>query len=326
MTATELARSTRAPGPVPKISAVVPVYNAEECLSELHERLTAVLRALEVPFEIVLVDDGSTDGSWKIISDLALRDATITALKLSRNFGQHAAITAGLSHAAGRWAIVMDCDLQDPPEEIPRLVALAGSGVDIVYARRTGRQHSAFRQWAARTYFALLGRLNQVSFDHHYGTFSMISRKAIDAFLEIRDRDRHYLLILGWLGFHSASIDYEHACRFRGRTSYSLRRLVQHAVDGVFFQTTLLLRWIVYSGFALSVAGFLGSLVIVTLYFTRSLLPGWTSLAMLTLLIGGFIIFSTGIVGLYIGKIFEQVKDRPLFVVSEKVVRTLEER
>ena len=310
----------------PALSIVVPVYNSDECLRELYHRLTAVLGQLNVPSEIIFVDDGSADGSWKTIRDLALGDARIKALRLSRNFGQHAAITAGLGHTAGRSAIVMDSDLQDPPEEIPRLFALATSGMDIVYARRMGRQHSGIRIWAARVYFALLGRLNRVSFDHRYGSFSMISRKTIDAFLEIRDRHRHYLLILGWLGFPSATIDYQHAPRFGGRSSYSLSRLLQHAVDGVFFQTTILLKWIVYSGFVLSLVGFLGILGIVILHFTRSMQPGWPSLAALILLVGGFIIISTGVVGLYIGKIFEQVKDRPLFVVSQKIVGGLEQR
>jgi dolichol-phosphate mannosyltransferase len=304
----------------PELSIVVPVYNAESCLRELHTRLTATLQPLVRTYEIVLVEDGSTDGSWAAVLEVAKSDRAVRAYRLSRNFGQHAAITAGLQHARGERAVLMDCDLEDPPEEIPRLYAKALEGWDVVLARRKARHHSLLRRLAARAYFTILGVFNRTRFDHEYGTFSVITRKVITAYLEMKESARHYLLLLRWLGFPAASIDYEHGNRFAGRSAYGIRRLLRHALDGVFFQTTVLLRWIVYLGFTIALSGFGLAAWLVEQYMVRSALPGWTSLAVLILVVGGVIIMSIGVTGLYIGKIFEEVKARPLYVVSETVV------
>jgi dolichol-phosphate mannosyltransferase len=300
-----------------ELSVVVPVYLCRECLGTLHGRLTTTLRGLAVPYEIVFVDDASPDDAWPALAELAARDPAVRAYRFSRNFGQHAAITAGLEQCNGAWAVVMDCDLQDPPEEIPRLYRMAQSGFDVVFARRKQKKHSFFRRLAARAFFQAINFFNKTHLDGEYGSFSIISRKVIDAFGRIRDRDRHYLFVLHWLGFRSTHIDYEHAERFAGESSYTLRSLLKHALDGIFFQTTSLLRWIVYLGFWISVAGVLLAAYFVYLYFAYSVYPGWTSLIVLILLIGGFIIISTGIAGLYIGKIFDQVKGRPLYVITE---------
>ena len=303
-----------------ELSVVIPVYNAEPCLATLQARLTRSLRAMKLRYEIILVDDRSTDDSWSVIGELAKQEPAVKALRLSRNFGQHAAITAGLQLSEGNWVVVMDCDLQDPPEDIPRLYAKALEGFDIVLARRKRRRHPFLRRIAANIYFRTLGIFNRMSFDHEYGAFSIVSRKVVKAFLTVNDTARHYLLLLYWLGFATASIEYEHGDRVAGRSAYSISRLVTHAFEGFFFQTTVLLKWIIYMGFTLACAGFIFALYIVAQYFAHSLLPGWTSLAVLILVVGGFTITSVGVAGLYIGKIFEQVKGRPLFVVSDRIV------
>jgi dolichol-phosphate mannosyltransferase len=303
-----------------ELSVVIPVYNAEGCLTQLQARLTRTLREMKLRYEIILVDDRSSDASWSVIRDLAKQEPAIKALRLSRNFGQQAAITAGLELSDSNWVVVMDCDLQDPPEDIPRLYAKALEGFDLVLARRKKRQHSFFRRTAAQTYFRMLGLFNQTSFDHDYGAFSIVSRKVVRAFLTVKDTARHYLLLLYWLGFAAGSIEYEHGDRFSGRSAYSISRLITHAFEGLFFQTTIFLKWIIYMGFALAGGGFVFAAYLVTQYFAHGLLPGWTSLAVLILVVGGFTITSIGVAGLYIGKIFEQVKGRPLFVVSEKIV------
>ena len=303
-----------------ELSVVIPVYNAETCLGALQARLTRTLRAMKLRYEIIFVDDRSTDGSWSVIREVAKEDPAVKALRLSRNFGQHAAITAGLGQSEGNWVVVMDCDLQDPPEDIPRLYAKALEGFDLVLARRKQRQHSFFRRIAAKTFFRMLGFFNRMSFDHEYGAFSIVSRKVVEAFLTVNDTARHYLLLLYWLGFAAGSIEYEHGDRFAGKSAYSLSRLVTHAFEGFFFQTTILLRWIIYIGFTLATLGFIFASYLIVQYFVHSFLPGWTSLAVLILVVGGFTITSVGVAGLYIGKIFEQVKGRPLFVVSEKIV------
>ena len=304
-----------------EISVVIPVYACADCLDELHRRLTSVLAGLDVPYEIVFVDDRAPDGAWPILERLAAEDPRVRAFRLSHNFGQHAAITAGLAQARGRWTVVMDCDLEDPPAEIPRLYAEALKGARIVYARRIGRPHSLPRRLASAAYFALLNKLLGTNIDPRYSNLSIVSEDVREAVLRVRDKDRHYLMILQWLGFDSATIDFDQDPRFAGKSSYTLPALVRFAFDGLFFQTTLLLRWIVYFGFLVAGSGVGLALFFVVKHFTGRSYPGWTSLAVLLLLLGGFIIVSTGVTGLYVGKIFVQVKDRPLFVIEETAMQ-----
>lgn len=301
------------------LSVVVPVYGCASCVEELHRRLSVVLLGITESFEIVLVDDRSPDGSWPILQRIAQQDVRVVALRLSRNFGQHAAITAGLAESRGDWVAVMDCDLQDPPEDIPRLYRTAVDGYDIVFARRLAKQHSAMRRLAASLYFGMLRSVGGKVEQGEYGTFSLISRKVVDAFLSLGDRDRHYLFVLRWLGFRASSIDYDHGRRFAGESSYSLSRLVAHALQGIFFQSTRLLEWIVHAGFLIAGAGMLLAAYYVYQYFVHSVPPGFTSLAVLILLVGGVIIVSVGAVGMYVGRVFEQVKSRPLYVVSDRI-------
>jgi dolichol-phosphate mannosyltransferase len=299
-----------------EISVVVPVYDCEDCLSALHARLTAALKGLVPSWEIVLVDDRSRDASWEKALALAATDEHVKAIRLSRNFGQHAAITAGLSESSGRWTVVMDCDLQDPPEAIADLYAQALEGHEIVFARRRVRRQSLPRRVANRVYFALRRALAGVALETEHSNLSMISAKARRAFLAVPDAHRNYLLILYWLGFDRTSIEFEHAERYAGKSSYGFGALVRVALDGLVFQTTALLRWIVYFGFGMAVSSVVLAAYFVYQYFSTATRPGFTSLAVLLLLIGGFIIISVGLTGLYLGKVFEQVKGRPLYVVD----------
>lgn len=304
-----------------QISVVVPTYACATCLHALHERLTATLGAMAVEYELVFVDDRAQDGSWDVLAQLAATDPRVRAFRMSRNFGQHMAITAGLAEATGAWVVVMDCDLQDPPEEIPRLYAKALEGHDIVLARRLQRQGARVRDHAGRLYFRLLNLVAGTAIDRSYGTFSIISRQVASAYLQFRDRDRHYLFILYWLGFNQATIEFPAAPRHSGRSSYGTRALLRHALDGLMFQTTVVLRWIVYAGFALASAGAMLAAFFVVSHLTRGSAPGWTSIATMVLLLTGFSIASSGVVGLYVGKTFEQVKQRPLYVISEQTER-----
>lgn len=301
------------------LSVVIPVYKCAECIPHLHKRLVSSLAEVTDDYELIFVDDRSPDDSWSLLSELAVRDPRVRLIRLSRNFGQHAAITAGLAIARGQWTVVMDCDLQDPPEQIARLYAKAQEGFDIVYARRTGRQHPWFRRTASAAYFRVLNVLSHTELSPEFGNFSIMSRKVRDSYLAFRDKDRHFLLILHWLGFEHTSIKFPHAERYAGESSYTLGMLIRFALAGLFFQTTTLLRWIVYAGFGLSLMGAGLAVFFVVNYFLGNPYQGWTSLGVLLLLIGGFIIVSTGVTGLYIGKIFTQVKDRPLFVVDATV-------
>jgi dolichol-phosphate mannosyltransferase len=303
----------------PALSVVVPVYGCQSCLRHLHERLTATLTELGVEYEIVLVDDRAEDGSWSEIERLAAIDRSVRGILLSRNFGQHAAITAGLQHARGARVVVMDCDLQDPPEDIPRLYAKALEGYDIVFGRRSRKPTGAVRRLLGRLYFTGIRVFAGSQIEGQYGTFSVISRKVVDAFLQFHDQDRHYLMILTWLRFDTAAVDYKPAPRYRGRSSYSISKLLEHAFDGVFFQTTILLRWIVYLGFCLAGIGGLLALFLIYVRLVGTVYPGWTSIVTAILFLGGFTILSIGITGLYIGKVFDQVRARPVFVVDRIV-------
>jgi dolichol-phosphate mannosyltransferase len=308
------------------ISVVVPVYGCRDCLFELHRRTTAALAQLPGECEIVLVDDGSPDDAWPTIRKLATDDPRVRGLRLSRNFGQHAAITAGLAASRGRWAVVMDCDLQDPPEEIPRLYAKALEGFDVVLSRREERVQSVSRRLAASAYFRLHNMIARGNLHTNYTNLSVISRKVVDSFLALRDHDRQYLLMLHWLGFKRAELDVRQTERHAGRSSYSFRQLVKVAIDGLFFQSTVMLRWIIYVGFFLALLGVALAAYALLAWTTGNHLPSWTALPMFGLFLAAFIIISGGVTGLYVGKIFEQVKGRPLFVVDEIAGGELEPR
>jgi glycosyltransferase involved in cell wall biosynthesis len=299
------------------LSIVIPVYRAEDCLKALHERLTATLKTLVPAYEIIFVEDCGPDNSWTVLTGLASQDANVKCYRLSRNFGQHAAITAGLSQCRGERVIVMDCDLQDPPEVIPALYQKSLEGYDVVLAKRKGKRHSLYRRLSANIYFKVLNMLTGRNMNGEYGSFSLISRKVADAYLKIEDRNRHYLLILYWLGFKTADIEYNQAERFSGESSYTLKTLIRHALRGIFFQTTVLLQWIIYLGLISSISGLLFAAHLVYQYYINSALPGWTSLAVLILVMSGLILMSLGVVGGYIGQIFEQVQGRPIFIVDQ---------
>jgi dolichol-phosphate mannosyltransferase len=298
-----------------ELSIVVPVYGCADCLIALHDRLRRSVAEVTERYELVFIDDRSVDGGWEVLCSLARLDPHVRAFRLSRNFGQDAAITAGLAQARGAWAVVMDCDLQEAPEDIPRLWAAAGEGYDIVRTTRRGWQHSAFRRWTSRVYRQLT---LETDVRPDYSNLSLLSRRVVDAFLRLHDRDREYMLALDWLGFDSTTIEIEHHERYAGESGYSMRRLVRVAIDGMFFQSTVLLRVVVLVGFLVALAGTGLAVYEVIDYFVEpdKRVPGFASLAVLTLFLAGFIIVSIGVVGLYVGRIFEQVKDRPLYLID----------
>jgi dolichol-phosphate mannosyltransferase len=281
----------------------------------LHERLTASLAGVTPSYELVFIDDRSVDGGWEVLRRLAGSDAHVRAYRMSRNFGQDAAITAGLAQARGEWAVIMDCDLQEAPEDIPRLWAAAGEGYDVVRTTRRGWRHSAFRRWTSRAYRRLT---LETDTRPDYSNLSLISRRVVDAFLRLHDRDREFMIALDWLGFDSTTIEIEHHDRHDGESGYTFVGLVRVALDGMFFRSTVLLRLVVLVGFVVALAGVVVALFEVVDYFAEpdKSVPGYTSLAVLLLLLAGFIICSIGVVGLYVGRIFEQVKDRPLYLLD----------
>jgi glycosyltransferase involved in cell wall biosynthesis len=306
-----------------ELSIVIPVYGCRDCLGPLHRRIVDSASSITEDFEVVFVDDASPDYAWDELVRLADADPRVRAFGMSRNFGQDAAITAGLSHARGRWTVILDCDLQEPPEEIPRLYAKAMEGHDIVRTTRTPGGHSRLRTMASRGYRRLTLEHNP---DTEYSNMSMLSRPVVDAFLSLNDRDREYTLVLDWLGFRQASVQIEHHERPTGRSSYTWRRLLGVALDGMFFRTTVLLRVVVFAGFLITAAGGILALYNIAYYFAGRQPVGYTSLLVLELLLSGCVITSVGVVGLYVGRIFEQVKYRPLFIISRQTGEPAEGR
>jgi len=298
---------------------VIPVYGCADCVEHLHRRLTDVFAGMGVSYEIVFVDDRSPDDAWPALRRLAEDDPHVRSLRLSRNFGQHVAITAGIAETTGAWIVVMDCDLQDPPEEIPNLYARAHEGYDIVFAKRLSRNLPPLRRLGNRIYFWLRRTLTGVDLETEYANLSIMSRKVAEAFLSLRDTHRNYLLILYWLGFEQTSIEFEQSDRYAGDSAYTFRGLLRVAFDALFFHTTVLLAAIVYLGFAVALASVALAAFFVVSHFMQHSYPGWTSIIVVLLLIGGFIIISLGVTAMYVGKVFEQVKERPLFLVDERV-------
>ena len=295
------------------LSVVVPVYGCADCLTELHRQLSEQITRITASYELIFIDDRSVDDGWSVLRALARRDAHVRAFRLSRNFGQDAAITAGLAQARGDWAVVLDCDLEESPEDIPRMWAARG-GYDIVRTTRVDWRHSPVRRLGSRVF----RRLTQESGRQRFSNLTLLSRSVIDAFLLLQDRDREFMLALEWLGFSMTSIEIRHRDRHRGQSSYGLRRLFGVGIDGLFFRTTVLLRLVVLTGLLIAVCGMLlaGFEILDYIAGPNRAVPGYTSLAVLVLVLSGVIIVSVGVVGMYVGRIFEQVKSRPLYLID----------
>jgi dolichol-phosphate mannosyltransferase len=302
------------------ISVVLPVHNEAGTLPELHRRLTSALAPLG-PYEIVLVDDGSTDDSWFHLVELAKHDAHIELLRLSRNFGHQAALTAGLDAARGDAVIVMDADLQDPPEAIPALVAKWHEGFDVVYGVRTAREgETRFKLWTAAAFYRALRSISHVDIPADAGDFRLLSRRAVDALALMPERARFLRGMTSWVGFRQVAVEYEREARYAGKTNYSRRRMITLALDAITSFSTAPIRVVTSLGFVLVLfcVGVLAWTVYVRL-FTDTAVAGWTSLLAVVLLLGGMQFVALGVIGQYVARIFEEAKQRPLYLVSERI-------
>jgi glycosyltransferase involved in cell wall biosynthesis len=304
------------------LSIVSPVYGAEDVVDELVKRVCDEASKITGDFEVILVEDRGPDGSWERILANCKVEARVRGIRLSRNFGQHAAITAGLDCARGRHVIVMDCDLQDDPAYIPALYAKAQEGFDIVYTKKRSRAHSWSKNITAQVYNRMFNYLVENKIYHMDGTmgaYSILSRKVVLAFRTFNDHHRHYLLVLRWLGFNHATLEIEHRSRYAGKSSYDFRRLLQHALNGVTSQSDKLLRLFITLGFLVSMLSFLSMVVVIVLYFIHGFMSGWASTIVVMLMSTGMILTGIGILGVYLGKTFEQTKNRPKYLISDEV-------
>ena len=299
----------------PLLSVVVPVYGCVDSLPELVQRVVSAAVEADWAAEVVLVDDCSPDDSWSTIESLVSSRSDVVGVRLSRNFGQHAAITAGLATCKGQKVVVMDCDLQDPPELIPEMLGLAVE-YDVVLGRRLGNYQSRPRLLLANIYNRLVSTLAGAQFDPAIGTFSLIDRKVVDAFLTLGEQDRHFIFAILWLGFKQTTIDFQRQPRSVGASSYTLRRRLGHAVQGIMFQNTRFLSLIVYTGFTTAALGSALGIYTIVRRITASTLPGWTSTVALLLFVFGTLVTVQGVIGLYIGRIFQEAKGRPLYLID----------
>lgn len=301
---------------MPLLSVVIPVYKAEGCLDELYRRLVAAIEPVTRDFEIVLVEDCGGDRSWPIIRALAAADPRVRGMQFSRNFGQHYGITAGLDVAEGDWVVVMDCDLQDRPEEIPRLYAKAQEGYDVVLARRGGRTDGLLKRFSSWCFYQLLSWLADTEYDSAAGNFRIISRKVVLACRSMREQLRFFSGLVNWMGFPTTSIEVSHAERHEGRSTYTFGKLWKLAVDTITAYSDKPLRLAVRFGFVMSMLSFAAGLYILlraALY--GSPVVGWPSLMVSVYFIGGIIISILGVLGIYLGKTFDEAKKRPLYIV-----------
>jgi glycosyltransferase involved in cell wall biosynthesis len=305
----------------PAISVVTPAYKCAGCIDELHRRLVATLDSLNVTYEIIFVDDCSPMNDWEVIRRLCERDSSVRGVKLSRNYGQHFAITAGIDRAMGDWVVVMDCDLQDQPEEIPKLYAKAMEGWSIVLARRGNRQDSVYRKFVSKFFSLIYSWLGDIKTDNTIANFSICSQNVIAAVRRFRERNRSFPMFLNEVGFPRTTIDVEHSSRFHGESAYSFKRLVDFAIQNIVARSNKPLNLSIRFGFILSLVSlFYGTYLIGRFLLLGTSVQGWTSLAVLISFLGGLGFANLGIIGLYVGKVFDEVKGRPLYIVESEIM------
>lgn len=301
-------------------SVVVPVYGCREALPELYARLVAVFEGMGKTFEIVLVDDHDPYDSWSSVRELCVKDDRVHGIKLARNFGQIRAITAGLDCSRGDWVVVMDCDLQDRPEAIPDLYAKALEGYDVVFAKRVERKDSALTKLLSRAFYKVYDYFTDGNYDPTLCNFSIARRIVVNQYCQMREHNRGYAMFIKWLGFKQAAIEVVGDARFSGKSSYDFGKKISMACELITAQSNKPLRFSVNLGFALSACSLLFLIWnVVRKLFIADVAVGWTSLISSVFFMGGLVLASIGVVGLYIGNIFTEVKNRPLYVVETEL-------
>jgi glycosyltransferase involved in cell wall biosynthesis len=302
-----------------RISIILPAHNEAGVLPELMERLDSVLGSLSQDFEVICVDDGSTDGTWDIIERRAASDPRYRGLRLSRNFGHQIALTAGLWASEGEAVITMDADLQHPPEVIPTLLTKAGEGFDVVTAtRRLVDAEGWFKVTSARIFYRLINRLTALDLPNGGADFRYMSRTIVDAMLQMPERHRFLRGMARWVGYRHATVEYERALRPAGETKYTFRRMLRFAWDAIVGFSALPLRIASVLGLIVSMLGGLYAIYVIGVnLFTDDTVPGWTSVVVAVLVLGGVQLACIGIIGQYLGRMYEEIKGRPLFIVWE---------
>ncbi len=309
------------------ISMVVPVFNEEEVLPEFYRRATDALAALEgLDYELLFVDDGSHDGSFQQLERLAEQDARVRVLKFSRNFGHQIAITAGIDNARGDCLVVIDSDLQDPPELVADMVAKWREGYDVVYAVREDRKgEGRLKLWTASVFYRLLRRIVKIEIPVDVGDFRLMSRRAAVEFRRLREKDRFVRGLVSWLGFKQTGVKYHRSERFAGDTKYPYSKMVKFALDGITSFSTAPLMLAMWVGYAASIFAFIYLISVFVQKLMGITVEGWATIMVAMLFLGGVQLICLGILGEYIGRIFNEIKPRPMYIVEETVGQAVSE-
>ncbi|MGI6235751.1 MAG: glycosyltransferase family 2 protein [Christensenellales bacterium] len=305
----------------PHISIVIPLYNCAGCIYELYHRLVSTLEnQIHNNFEIILVNDASPQNDWELVKELAIKDRRVKGINFSRNFGQHHAITAGLDYAQGDWVVVMDGDLQDPPEEIAKLYSKAQEGFDVVFGRRYDRKDNVHKKLMSKLFHRAFDYLSDRPTDETVANFSICSGEVIKSFQLLREQNRSYPDFIRWMGYKTIYVDIEHAHRPVGETSYSFRKKVQLATQTIVAHSNKPLRISIGFGFTIALISLIYGIWLVLRYLLLAQPPaGWTSVMVSIYFIGGLLLANLGVLGLYIGKVFDETKNRPLYLIKEKI-------
>ncbi|MEA2211648.1 MAG: polyisoprenyl-phosphate glycosyltransferase [Solirubrobacteraceae bacterium] len=310
-------QSRRAAGELELLSVVAPVYNEDGTVEEFFTRVCAALDGL--PFELILVNDGSTDGSALVLDRIAGSDPRVRVVHLSRNFGHQTALTAGLDHATGDAVVMLDADLQDPPELIPTMLDHWRAGCDVVYAVREHREgESRFKLSTARWFYRLFDKLAQVELQHNSGDFRLLDRRALNALLSMRERNRFLRGMTVWVGYTQAAVPYHRDPRYAGETKYTLSKMLRFSLDAISSFSHRPLQLATLLGFMISTLAFIAIPIVVVLRILGSYLPGFSALTIVVLLLGGIELIAIGIIGEYVGRIYDEVKGRPLYLVRAR--------
>lgn len=300
------------------ISVVVPVFNEEENISVLCNKLNTVLSSMHKSFEIILVDDGSKDKTFEVLVQLRQQLPELKIISLSRNFGHQIALTAGLEHAAGEVVISLDGDMQHPPELIPELYAQYEAGFDIVNTIRIETKDAGmFKNVTSKTFYKIINRLSNTEIIEGAADFRLMSRKALDAFLQLKEKDRFTRGLVSWMGFKQTFVSFEAASRFAGKSKYTVRKMVRFALDGVTSFSSRPLRLSFVLGLLIAFFGLCYAVFALIMHFSGQTIQGWTSLLIVVLLMGGVQLISIGIIGEYLSRVYNEVKNRPLYFVKD---------
>lgn len=303
------------------LSVIVPCFNEQDVLRATHERLTSVLAGMSLDYELIFVNDGSRDDTQLILTELQLVDPHVRVLLFSRNFGHQIAVTAGLEEASGDAVVIIDADLQDPPEVIPQMVELWRDGNDVVYGLRTDRKgESTFKLWTAKIFYRLINRLSETKMPFDAGDFRLLDRRVVQVINAMPERARFLRGMVSWAGFRQVSLPYERAPRHAGSSKYPLTKMISFALDGIISFSLVPLKlaiWIGFLAICIAVAGIIAA--IIDRLTETNIARGWASLFVAVLFMGGVQLVSLGIIGEYLGRIYTEVKHRPLYVVQERL-------